>query len=387
MRSVAVVGVGQTKFARRTDVSFPELIYEAVKKALQDAGISIRDVDAVVSGSMPPGEEGVNDPHLYWSDSLGALGKPHIRLATCGTTGMSVAQSAFYHVASGLFNVVLAVGAEKMLEGDPQGVMSTVLEPFFCRHFISGAPSDFAMQVNQYASTYNLPEDRVREAAARIAVDRHENALDNPHAHLRQRITVDDVMNSRIIAYPVRLLDICLNSDGACAVIFASEEKARKMSQRPAWVKGLAYCGDEYWLGDSDKVNWEVSITAAKKAYAMAGIQNPRKEIDVAELYNPFTFQELIWYETFGFCDPGEGCSLVEEGVVLRGGELPVCPSGGVLCANPIGASGIVRVAEAALQVMSKAGDRQIDGAKTAFCHAMGGTVNFVGTMILSNES
>jgi len=385
MRPVAIIGVGQTNHGRRTDASYTDLIYEAVKKSIGDAGISMKEIDAVISGSMPPGQEGINQPHLYWTDALGAFGKPHIRLATCGTTGMSVAQSAFYHIASGMFDIVLAVGAEKMLEGDPQGVMNTVLEPFFCRDFISGAPSDFAMQVNEYAHTYHLPADRVREAAARIAVDRHESAMYNPHAHLRQRITVEDVLNSRVIAYPVHLLDICLNSDGACAVVFASGDTARKICNKPAWVKGLSYCGDEYWLGDSDKVRWKVPMIAAKNAYAMAGIQNPRREIDVAELYNPFTFQELIWFETFGFCDPGEACKLVEEGVVLRGGDLPCDPSGGVLCANPIGASGLVRVGESALQVMGKAGDRQIEGAKTAFCHAMGGTVNFVGTMVLSS--
>jgi len=385
-RAVAVMGFGQTKHGRRNDVNYQELVYEAVKVALEDAGISPGDIDAVVSGSMPAPMEGVNAPHLYWSDAMAAFGKPSIRVATCGSTGMSIAQCAFYHVASGFFDVVLAVGAEKMYENDPQGTMETVADPFFQRPFLAGAPGVFSIQANQYAYRYNLPEERVREAAAHISVNHHDNALDNPYAHIRKKITVEDVLKSRIIAYPTRLMDICPSSDGAAAVIFASEEKAKRFSKKAAWVKGLYYTGDEHFFGDSDKVVWESAIIAATEAYKMAGIKNPRKELDVAEVYNPFTFQELIFYECFGFCDRGEACKLVEDGVVLGGGDLPCDPSGGVLCTNPIGATGLIRVGEAALQVTGRAEARQIPGAKTALSHAMGGTDQFNGIMILSSE-
>lgn len=136
----------------------------------------------------------------------------------------------------------------------------------------------------------------------------------------------------------------------------------------------------------SDKVVWESAIVAARVAYKMAGIKNPRKELDVAEIYNPFTYQELIFYECFGFCNFGEACNLVEDGTVLRGGELPCDPSGGVLCTNPIGATGLIRVGEAALQVTDRAGERQIGGAKIALAHAMGGMDQINGTMIISSE-
>jgi len=385
-RAVAIIGVGQTKHGRRDDVNFIELIREAVVAGLEDAGIAPVDIEAVVSGSMPPPMEGINAPHLYWSDAMAAFGKPSMRVATCGSTGMSIAHMAYYHVASGLFDVVLAVGAEKMLENDPQGTMTTVADPFFQRPFIGGAPGVFSMQSIQYAHRYNLPEERVREAAARISVNHHDNGLDNPYAHVRMKITIEDVLKSRIIAYPTRLLDVCPSSDGACAVIFASEDKAKKLARKTAWVKGLYYVGDEHFFGDSDKVVWESAIIAAEEAYKMAGIKNPRKELDVAEVYNPFTYQELIFYECFGFCDAGEACRLVEDGVVLRGGELPCDPSGGVLCTNPIGATGLIRVAETALQVTGKAGDRQVPGAKTALSHAMGGADQFNGIMIVSSE-
>lgn len=384
VRKVAIVGTGQTKHGKRYDASMPELIYDAVNKALDDAGLQIEEIEAAITGSMPAPMEGVNACHLYWgSDPAGAILKPSMRVATCGTTGMSVAHSGFYHVASGLFDVVIAIGAEKQYEGEPQGVMNTVVETIFQQPFVAGAPSVFASQSNEYMHRYDIPEDRVRMAAAEVSVRNHDDALDNPNAHIQIKITVDDVLNSRIICYPVRLLDVCPSSDGATAIIYASEEKARKITDTPVWVKGVGYRGDEYWLGDSDKVLWDSAIEAAKAAYNMAGITNPVKQLDVAEVYNPFTFQELLYYECFGFCEKGEAVKLVEDKVVFRGGELPCDPSGGVLCTNPIGASGMNRVAEAAMQIQGKAGKHQVPDVETAFSHAMGGTDQLNGVMIL----
>jgi acetyl-CoA C-acetyltransferase len=148
----------------------------------------------------------------------------------------------------------------------------------------------------------------------------------------------------------------------------------------------VGYCGEEHFFGDSDKVRWQSAVQPAKNAYRMAGITNPRKELDVAEVYNPFTFQELLFYECFGFCDEGRGCELVEQGVVMRDGELPCDPSGGVLCTNPIGATGMQRVAEVVLQIQEKAGAHQIDGVRTGLAHAMGGMDQFNGVMILGDK-
>jgi Acetyl-CoA acetyltransferase len=193
---------------------------------------------------------------------------------------------------------------------------------------------------------------------------------------------MEDVKNSRIIVYPIRLLDVCPNSDGACAVIFASEKVAKRLGRKVAWVKGVGYRGDEQFFGDSDKVVWQSAIEAAKQAYDQAGIKDPLKELDVAEVYNPFTYQEMIFYECFGFCEFGKAPDLVLRGIFSREGELPVCPSGGVLCTNPIGATGLIRVAEAAMQVTGRAGEHQVPGAKLALAHAMGGIDQFNGVMI-----
>jgi acetyl-CoA C-acetyltransferase len=385
-QAVAVIGTGQTGCGKRMDVSYPELIYEAVSRAFEDSGLDPNHIEAVISGSMPPAMEGVNNPHLYWADAMGACGKPLIRAATCGSTGMSLAHAGFYHVASGLFDLVLVVGAEKMYEGDPQGTMATVADPFFQRPFLAGAPGIFSLQSNEWANRYGLEEKRVRMAAAQLSVRNHTDALINPYAHIKVRITVDDVLKSRVIAYPVRILDVCPASDGACAVIMASERIVKKLGATPAWIRGVGYCGEEAFFGEGDKVVWQSAINAAKKAYKQAGITNPLRELDVAEVYNPFTFQEMLFYECFGFCDFGNACELVEAGTVMRGGDLPCDPSGGVLCTNPIGATGLQRVAEVVLQITDKAGERQIPGAETGLAHAMGGLDQFNGVMILSNQ-
>jgi acetyl-CoA C-acetyltransferase len=385
-RPVAIIGSGQTKHGRRNELTYPDLVREAVQDVFKNTGLSPDDIDGVVYGSMPSMMEGVAMTHFYFADALRAVGKPMMKTETCGTTGMSLAHTGYYWVASGMADVVLVVGSEKMHEGDSQATMSTVLEPYYLRYFLAGAPGVFSMQAQEWMVRYRIPEDKVRDAAARISVDHHNDAFDNPYAHIKVRLTPEDVKNSRVITYPIRLWDVCPNSDGACAMIFASEEKAKKMCRRPAWIKGLGFCGDEYWYGDSDKVSWACALETAKQAYDMAGIKNPRKEIDVAEVYNPFTFIELLHYECFGFCDPGEACDLTLKGVFSRSGELPCDPSGGVLCTNPIGATALIRVAEAAMQVSGTAGDHQIGGAKLAFAHGLGGVSEFNGIIILGSE-
>jgi acetyl-CoA C-acetyltransferase len=385
-RAVAIIGVGQTHHGRRMDVSYPDLVREAVLRVFEDTGLSPRDIDGVVSGTMPSMMEGIALTHFYFSEAMQAVGKPILKTETCGSTGVSIAHTAYYWVASGLADLVLAVGHEKMNEGNSQATMTTVVEPFYQRYFISGAPGVFSMQSQMWTARYGIPEDKIRDAAAFISVTHHDSAFDNPYAHVKIRVTAEDVKTARVITYPIRLLDVCPNSDGVCAVIFASDKMAKKLGRKAAWVKGVGYRGEEYFFGDSDKVVWESAIQAARQAYDQAGIKNPRKELDVAEVYNPFTYQEMLFYECFGFCDFGTSPDLVLKGAFARQGALPCDPSGGVLCTNPIGATGLIRVAEAAMQVTGKAGDHQVPGAKLALAHAMGGVDQFNGIMILGSK-
>ena len=385
-RPVGIIGVGQTNHGKRMDVCYPDLVREAVRAVYEETGLSPDDIDGVVSGTMPSMMEGVAMTHFYMADAMQAVGKPILKTETCGSVGVSIAHTAYYWVASGQADLVLAVGHEKMNEGDSQATMTTVLEPFYQRYFIAGAPGVFSMQSQQWSTRFNIPEDKIRAAATHISVHHHDAAFDNPYAHVKIRLTEDEVNNARVITYPIRLYDVCPNSDGACAVIFASEEMVRKLGRKAAWVKGVGYRGEEQYFGDSDKAIWPSAVEAAQEAYRQAGITNPRRELDVAEVYNPFTYQEMLFYECFGFCEFGEAPDLVMAGVFDRQGELPCDPSGGVLCTNPIGATGLIRTAEAAMQVLGRAGDHQIPGAKTALAHAMGGIDQFNGIIIVSSE-
>jgi acetyl-CoA C-acetyltransferase len=226
---------------------------------------------------------------------------------------------------------------------------------------------------------------------ARISAKDHDNALNNPYAHIRIKVTPEDVLNSRVICWPIKLLDVCPRSDGACAVVFASEEKARKITATPAWVLGAGAVTASSTPGEEVEEAGFGTI-AVKKAYKMAGIDNPRKQIDVVEAYDPFSTMELMYYPSFGFCDdPKEAVKMVEEGFGEMTGEVPFSPSGGVLCSNPIGATALVRVAEAALQVMGKAGDRQVPDVKVALATGAGGSpgpgsATFITATILGKE-
>ncbi len=281
-RPVAIIGVGQTKHGKRQDVSYPDLVREAVLAAVEDAGITPNDIDGVVSGTMPSMMEGIALTHFYFADALQSVGKPILKTETCGSAGISVAHTAYYWIASGMADLVLAVGHEKMYEGQAQATMITVLEPWYQRYFIPGAPGTFSMVSQKWTARYNIPQDELRDAASYVSVAHHNDAFDNPYAHIKMRITMEEANNARVISLPIRLLDVCPTSDGACATIFASEDMVRKLKRKPAWVRGVSYRGDEYFIGDSDKAEWQSAIQAAKEAYDQAGIKNPRKELDVA---------------------------------------------------------------------------------------------------------
>ncbi len=385
-RPVAIMGVGQTNHGNRSDVTYPDMIREGVTAVLEDAGLAPDDIDAVVYGSMPSMMEGVAMNHFYFADALRAVGKPFMRTETCGTTGISLAMTGYYWVASGYADVVMVVGSEKMHEGDPQATMTTVQDPFHERPFVSGAPGYYSLLSQQWMWRYNIPEEICRDAAARLSVDHHKDAILNPHAHIKKRLTLEEVKNAPVIVYPIRLFDVCPASDGVCAMIYMSQEKARKMKNKPAWVKGVGFRGNAYFIGDTDRVQDQGAEEAARQAYDQAGITNPIEELDVAEVYNPFSFCELLHFEAFGFCDYGQASEMTLKGTFARGGKLPCAPSGGVLCTNPIGATAMIRPAEIALQVTGRAGERQIEGAKVGLAHGLGGANQFNGVMILSSE-
>lgn len=370
MNPVAVIGTGQTKHARRRDdCSQLELVHEAARRALADADLTPADIDAVVIANMEL-FEGRAMPELWVGEGAFAAGKPCMKIATGGTSGTSGCIAAFHQVASGLFDVVLVVGFEKHSEGHTQTGMA-LTDPFWDRAIASGALGNFALSISQYMAERGVTP----EHAAQVAVKARRNAARNPYAHLQMPdVTVEEVMASRMLAEPVRLLDMCPQSDGAAAIVVANGDRAPALCSRPAWVKAAETRHEQPYLGDIDRrlLTMRTLHDASRCAYEQVGIREPLKEFDVAEIYEPVTYAELAWYEVLGFCGEGEAARLIEDNVTGMDGELPVNPSGGVLSANPVGASGVIRVAEAAAQIHGRAGARQVEGAETALVTGYG---------------
>ncbi len=370
MRPVAIIGTGQTRHSkRRDDVSQPELVREAAAAALADADLRPADIDAILISNMEL-FEGRAFPELWAGAGAWATGKPCLKIATGGTSGTSACIAAFHQVGSGCFDTVLVVGFEKHSEGHTQAGMA-LTDPYWDRSVAAGALGNFALSICQYVRERGVTERQ----AAMVAVKARRNAAANPYAHLRLGdLTIEEVLASPVIASPLRRLDMCPQSDGAAALVVAGEASARRRCRRPAWVKAAVTRHDKPYLGDLDRrlASMRTLRQAASLAYRQAGIEDPLRDLDVAEIYEPVTYAELAWYEALGFCPDGEAGRLIEDGVTSMDGALPVNPSGGVLSANPVGASGVIRVAEAALQLHGKGGARQVEGARRALATGYG---------------
>lgn len=369
-RRVAIVGAGQTyhKSARK-DVNGQELIHEAVSRALEDAGLTIEEIDGVVIGNMDH-FEGINYVDCWSIDGSGGYLKPVIKLCTGGTTGTTLAIGGYHMVAAGMFDRLLVIGWEKNSESDTTGAIVTATDPILDRGVMAGALAGLALEASEYAAAYGAtPKD-----AARVSVRDRRHACNNPYAHLRKEVTIDEVLSSPPISDPLRLLDMCPRTDGACAVVYASEEVAEKICPQPAWVVGTANRHSYSRFADVMGQTGMLSLTvAAKELWRKTGIREPLKEIDVVELYQPYSWAGLIWIEDLGFCKKGEGPRLVWDGVTDMGGECPFNPSGGVLSTNPIGATGLIRCAEIAHQIQGKAGARQVPDVRLGLATGFGG--------------
>lgn len=380
---VAIVGVGQTNHGRRDEVSTPELVYEAVTAAVAHAGIDRDEIGAVFFASAPDALIGVNEPDQWCVGPSGAAGRPYMRISTGGSTGSSAAIAAYYAVAAGRCEIALSVAVERANESRAvQLMMNTNFDPIYEREFAINAISCYALATVDHMVRYGTTEEQL----AKISVRNHRNALRNPYAHLKLDISVDDVLRSRVLCWPVKLFDTCPRSDGACAVVIASDCRARALRTNPAWIQGLQSYSDGYFLGDREVLSYRDHLAlAAQGAYRQAGVTDPLKEIDVAELQNPFTISEAMAVEALGFCAPGGAGGFVDAGLPEMNGELPINPSGGVLSSNPVGATSLVRVAEATLQVMHEAGARQVPGVRRALAQCSGGAIQF-GTVIIVGD-
>lgn len=366
---VAIIGFGQTYHrSRRDDVNGVELINEAVRAALEDAGLSMADIDAVIIGNMDH-FEAVNYVDTWSVDGSGAFMKPLIKLTTGGSTGSTLGIAGYHHVASGLFDTVLVIGWEKNSESDTTGAIITCSDPIFERFSFSGALPGLAVEASAYMKRYGITQ----EDAARVTVRDRKHGANNPYAHLRSPVTVEEVMQSQMLSWPVKLLDICPRTDGAAAVIFAAEHRARRLCPQPAWVLATAVRHCHTYFGDIDYERLLTLEEATRELYDCAGIREPLKELDVIEMYQPYSYAGLKWIEAMGLCGPGESPRLLWDGITDLGGELPINPSGGVICTNCIGATALLRIGEAAIQLMGRAAGRQVPNVDLALATGFGG--------------
>ncbi len=376
----AVIGVGQTHHrAQRKDVSMAGLCREAIDRALLDANMTLDDIDAIVVGKAPDLFEGVMMPELFLAEALGAAGKPLLRVHTAGSVGGSTAIVASSLVQAGVHKRVLTVAYEKQSESNAMWALSVPVP--FNMPVHAGAGGYFAPHVRSYIRRSEAPT----HVGAIVAAKDRTNALKNPYAHLREEKTVEQVLASQMLWDPIRYDETCPSSDGACALVIVDEDTA-KSSANPAWIHGTVMRSEATTAAERDQVNPQASRDAAAALWKQAGITSPIDEIDAAEIYVPFSWFEPMWLESLGFAEEYAGWKLTESGATAMDGRIPVNCSGGVMSSNPIGASGMLRFGEAALQVRGAAGEHQVDGARRALGHAYGGGSQFFAMWVVGSE-
>jgi len=363
---IGIVAVGQTKYhPDRGDVNEEELAYEAVVQVLEATGLTLSDIDSAVTCSQDFWD-GRTISNMNIQRVVGAHLGHEDKVAEDGINAVYVGMS---QVLSGHQDIVLVLAHTKESQAEKSLIENAAFDAILMRQLGLDFLSAAAMQAKRYTYKYGI----TAQQCAKVAVKNRGNAKNNPLAQEPMDITVEDVLASKVLSSPIRLLDTKPTSDGACALILAPEQKAKKLTKKPVWILGASNCYETHYLGDRDLADCDALVKAAKKAYSMAGINNPLKEIDVAEVSEEYTYQELLWMEGLGFCGRGEGGKLIDSRVTKMGGKLPVNPSGGVLSGNPVGVAGMARVAEAVLQLRGEAGDRQVKGAKVALAHGVTG--------------
>jgi acetyl-CoA C-acetyltransferase len=390
-QGVAVIGVGQTAFRSRYDeMTYPELAQEAVALALTDSKLPPEEIDAVVYSMAPTTFMGVADADKWAVDYAWARGKPFMRVHTGGATGGSAFQAAYSHVASGQYRTVLVVGADRITETpDAQFVLNLIWDAFYEQDFALNTVTMTALATQRYMHKYGTTEEQY----ANVVVRARRHALNNPSAHLKGAIDIAAVMDSPRISWPYKLFDICPRSAGAAAVVITTEALARERCARPAFVTGTAGVSNTVFMGDrmgpaadTDFADFSELKLAAHECYRQAGITDPMRQIQAVEIYDPFSSFQFPQLESLGFCASGTAQRLSDEGAFDMDGALAVNPSGGTLCTNPIGVTGLVRAAEAARQVMGRSAAMQVKDVHNVVATAIGGSTQFFTVTMLSDE-
>ena len=359
---VAIVGVGITKPETTKDQTLCDMIFEASSLALSDAGMDCKDLESVVITASDL-VDGISISSMVAATASGAYLKDEIKLADDGIFGLAL---AYLRIKSRQFSSSIVVSWSKCSQGSIVGVTNLNFDPFYTRPFVLNIITASALQAARYINKYEIGE----KEAAQVVVKNRRNAISNPYACLKKEVTLDEVLSSQILAWPIKALDMSYFCDGACALVLANEDAAKSLTDSPIWIRGIGWSTDSYYLGDRELAELTSLQEASKTAYQMADIQNPAEEIDVAEVYDLTSYHQLMALEALGFCQLGEGGRFAADGI------LPINPSGGLISSNPYFASGLIRVAEGALQLKGEAERRQVNDAEIALAHGVSGLCN-----------
>ncbi len=364
---VAIVAVAQTPFApKRAEVNYAEMAYEVINQVLNDTGLDLgKDIDNKISCSHDIWD-GQTISDIGITDVIGGHLGNEEKMAMDGSTAV------FYGtigILSGEYEVTLLLAHTKMSQTNRNVVNNVAFEPIYSRLLGLDYTSAGALQARRYMYKYGI----TREQVSKVVVKNLFNARLNPIAHRAGEYTVAGVMSSPLLASPLHVLDVAPDTDGAVAMILASEKRAREITDKPVWVKGMGVCYDAHYPGDRDLADCLALEKAAAQAYRMAGLKKPRRDIDVVELGDEFSYQELLWLEGLSLCDRGEAGRMIDSGLTALKGKMPVNPSGGLLGGVPANVAGLNRVAEAVLQLRGEAGEHQVKNPRIAVAQGHSG--------------
>jgi len=392
---VAIIGMGCTKFGELWDKSPEDLMVESFKEALEDAGIEKKDIQAAWQGGPEMTEVSTGHSAIALSTALKLPFIAATRVENMCAGGSEALRGAAYAVASGAYDICLALGIEKLKDTGYGGLpeFSHVIAVGSKLRIIMGnntTPGLFAMMATRYFAEYGLSPQEGKEALAKISVKSHHNGAMCEKAHLKREITVEQALNAPIIAWPLGLFDCCGVSDGSAAAIVCRADMAKSFRDDPVLIKSLqiaASSGEEMMHTDYDCAHVESTCRAAPRAYKEAGITNPREELSMMEVHDCFSITELVTYEDLGISPRGKAKEDIDAGFFELDGQIPCQPDGGLKCfGHPIGASGLRMMYEMYKQLQGKAGPRQIKDPKFGLTHNLGGvpirnvvSINIVG--------
>jgi acetyl-CoA C-acetyltransferase len=386
MNRVAIVGIGHSRFGRRTDVNVGELAFESIKQAIDDAGVDKKDISNVVLGSMGVWYEDAL-PAVVVNEYAGLTGAGTMRVEAACASGSAALKTAYNSLVSGEGEIAMAVGVEKMTEVDS----STSVELIGRAGSYMWEFENYGMTFPAYYALYAVAHmnrfGTTAEDLSRVAVKAHHYGAMNPLAQFQKEITLEKAMGSQVIAWPLRLYDACPLTDGSAAVVLASEDAAKKLSDTPIWIRGVGYSSDTANVSRrSNYVGLQAAVDAAKRAYSMARVTP--QDIDVATVHDCFTIAELMAYEDLGFCKKGEAAKMIREGQTEIGGKIPVNLDGGLKAkGHPVGATGVSMAVEITKQLRGEAGRRQAPVKNgVGLVHNIGGTGHYAYVTVLSRN-